>query len=322
MKNAEPYLSRRALYTLIALLIITNVATLVWHSVSHQTIEEFVAEYPYIDLSRNFVSQEHYITTLQPLREKVRDLASDYGSDNLSIYIEFLNTGANISINQDTYISPASLSKLPIAFAVMKKVEEGEWKLSNELVLLPEDRDEGSADERDPLWGYPIGTRFTIERLMEEMLTTSDNTAYRMFSRNLSVGEVNRVIEGLGLEKLLTADGKMSAKEYSRFFRSLYTANFLNRENSQRILEWLDASIFEDFLAYPIDNDIPFPHKFGENAAERVYADSGIMYVSDRPLIISVMIQGNPALPLAEDRARAAALMRMISKESYEYISK
>lgn len=277
--------------------------------------------YPLIDVARNFIPQEHYITTLQPLRESVHDLASDYGSDNLSIYIEFLNTGANISINPDAYISPASLSKLPIAFAVMKKIEDGEWKLGNELVLMPEDRDQGSANEDDPLWGYPVGSRFTIERLLEEMLITSDNTAYRIFARNLSVGEVNSVIEDLGLEKLLTADGKMSAKEYSRFFRSLYVANFLNRENSQRVLEWLDASTFEEFLAHPIGGDTPFPHKFAENVEARNYADSGIVYIPHRPYIISVMIQGNPDIPLDEDRARATALMRAVSQKAYEYMS-
>ncbi len=306
---------------IITTLIVINLLSIGYIFYHHSVENLSRSPYPLIDLARNFIPQEHYITTLQPLRESVRDLASDYGSDNLSIYIEFLNTGANISINPDTYISPASLIKLPVALAVMKKIEEGEWKLSNELVLMPEDRDRGWADESDPLWGYPIGTRFTIERLLKEMLTTSDNTAYYILTRNLSVGEINRVISDLGLEKLLAKDGKISAKEYSRFFRSLYTANFLNRENSQRVLEWLDASTFEDFLAYPIKNDISFPHKFGENTEERVYADSGIVYSPNRPYIITVMVQGNPALPLEEDRVKAKVLMRAVSEESYKYIS-
>ncbi|MBP6946262.1 MAG: serine hydrolase [Candidatus Pacebacteria bacterium] len=321
MKN-QPIKNNKLLIAIIVILALINAGMVARYVMHSHSIEDIVAEYPYIDPSRNFIPQEHYITTLQPLREAVRDLASDYGGDKVSIYIEFLNTGANVSINPDTYISPASLIKLPIVFAVMKKIEDGEWKLSNELVLMSEDRDRGWADENDPLWGYPIGSRFTIERLLEEMLATSDNTAYFILSRNLTVGEVNHVISNLGLEKLLTEDGRVSAKEYSRFLRSLYSANFLNRENSQRILEWLDASTFEDFLAHSISNDIPFPHKFGENTEVRIYADSGIVYVPNRPFIISVMIQGSPKLSLEEDRAQAIAFMRAVSQEAYEYISK
>jgi len=38
-------------------------------------------------------------------------------------------------------ILPASLIKVPLAMAVMKKIESGDWNLYNELVLMKEDRD-------------------------------------------------------------------------------------------------------------------------------------------------------------------------------------
>lgn len=90
---------------------------------------------------RHFMEEKHIITTLQPIREKFREIIDQNGPDSISLYFEYLNTGANISINPDLRILPASLIKVPLAMAVMKKVERGEWLLTNELVMMKEDRD-------------------------------------------------------------------------------------------------------------------------------------------------------------------------------------
>lgn len=302
-------------------LVVTNAATGTYYYFSPSR-EEVQSRYPYIDFSRNFIDQKHYLTTLQPIRESLNIMADEYGRDSVSIYVEYLNTGANISIGPDVYVWSASLPKLPIAMAAMKKVEEGDWRLTNELVLMPVDKDKNSGSKDDKLWEHPVGTQFTIEKLLREMLANSDNTAQEIVYRNLHADEIDRVVFDLGLDKLFNKEGRMSAKEYSRFFRSLYTASFLNRENSQQILRWLDESTFEDFLGSSVPDDVPFPHKYGENVIERVYADSGIVYIPNRPYIISVMIQGDAEVDLKEDKARAEALMRTVSKTVYEYISR
>lgn len=87
------------------------------------------------------MTEENIITTLQPIRLKFNEIVQKNGPKSISIYFEYLNTGANISINQDLRILPASLIKVPLAMAVMKKIERGEWLLSNELILMKEDRD-------------------------------------------------------------------------------------------------------------------------------------------------------------------------------------
>lgn len=304
---------------LVIFLIFLNILTVVFFLYRKETI---VNKYPYIDFSRNFIDQEHYITTLQPLRENLVEMAKEFGNDSVSIYIEDLNTGSNISINQDKYIWPASLTKLPLALAVVKKIEDGQWKLSNELVLMKGDIDSNSGDVNNLLSKYPLGTTFTIEKLLQELLTNSDNTAYFILKRNMHQDELYKVVEDLGLDKLFSDNGRLSAKEYSRLFRSLYTANFLSRENSQMILEMLDASIFNDFITYGLFDLVKFPHKYGENDQLRAYSDSGIVYVPNRPYIISVMIQGDEKIPLGVDKEKATVFMREISNVTYDYISK
>lgn len=325
MKPKDTTSTSKQRWQIVSAVLVFLLLAIVFHAYVFERntvdLETITSRYPLLDPARNIIPQEHYFSTLQPLRETLNTLADDFGVDNVSLYMEFLNTGASILVGPDVYIWSASLPKLPIAMSVMKKIEEGEWKLSNELVLMPQDKNKDSGSEEDSLWEHPVGTRFTIETLLQELLIHSDNTAHNIIYRNLHADELDRVVIELGLYGLFNEDGKMSAKEYSRFFRSLYTANFLNRDSSQRILMWLDESPFNDFLGRAIPEGVPFPHKYGENRIQRVYADSGIVYVPGRPYLITVMISGNSEVPVEEDRARAETFMHAVSEAAYTFVA-
>lgn len=113
----------------------------------------------------------------------------------------------------------------------------------------------------------------------------------------------------------------MSAKEYSRVLRSLYTASYLSRTGSEKILEWLDAATFNDFLSGSIPESVRFSHKYGEHIELNAYSDSGIVYLPNRPYIISVMVQGKEGEPYEAERQQAGRFMQSISKEVYDYFS-
>ncbi|OGY91492.1 MAG: hypothetical protein A3B31_01235 [Candidatus Komeilibacteria bacterium RIFCSPLOWO2_01_FULL_53_11] len=309
----------------IVLLLMANIVTvgfLVYSYLGREdSVQQFVNEYPLLDPARNFVAQKHFIVNVQPLREDLQALVKEFGESSVSLYVEFLNTGANIAINPDIYIWPASLAKVPLAMAVMKKIEAGDWNLGNELVLLPGDRNEESGSEDSPLSEYPFGTRFTIEALLEELLINSDNTAYYMLIRNIHADELNQIVDDLGFDALFSDDGKVSAKEYSRMFRALYNASYLTREHSEMILEWLDESTFDDYLSHDLSKETRFPHKYGEKIDLRVYLDSGIVYLPNRPYLITVMVNGQPGELLDADRERAIQFMRGVSKKVYDYFT-
>lgn len=307
----------RCYLIVIVFLIISNIFSIFWFIDAKNDLN--INQYKYIDISRNFIDQEDFIVNLQPIRDKVNQMSKDFGEDKVSIYLEFLNTGANISVNKENYIWPASLTKLPVAMAVMKKIEDGDWQLNSELVLMSGDANGDSGDVNNLLAKNPVGTRFTIEQLLKELLINSDNTAYNILVRNLHIDELNQVKNELGIDVLFDDSGRMSAKEYSRIFRALYTSSFLKRVNSEMIMSWLDESQFNDFLAKNIDPSIPFPHKYGENLLLNVYADSGIVYLEDRPYMITVMVQGASEQPIVEAKNEATHFMQAISQEVYTY---
>lgn len=159
----------------------TVALTGLFFSLRASSVDAFIAQYPFLDPMRNFLHEEDIITTLQPIREEFQKIVTREGPNSISIYFEYLTTGANISINQDLRILPASLIKVPLAMAVMKKVESGHWNLDNELVLMKEDRDINWGE----VYKRPIGSTITIRELIDEMLLNSDNTAYHILYRNL-----------------------------------------------------------------------------------------------------------------------------------------
>lgn len=319
MKEQNATTKNMILVAAIALLAISNIATLIWMQIHPHTVEEQLAQYPLIDPARHFIPQEHFISTLQPLRERIHALVDAEKDLRISAYIEFLNTGANIIVNPGETYWPASLAKVPVAMAVMGTIESGVWTLDQKLTLEEVDR----AREPSMVDKNPTGTQFTVRQLLEALLIHSDNTALMILLRNVPQSELDAVRDGLGLEDVFNLEGEVTAREYSRIFRSLYTANYLSRANSQLLLEMLDKAEWDHFLSKTVPATIPFPHKYGIEPAKGTYSDSGVVYVPNRPFLITVMIEASTtqAEPTDEQVAQIERVMAAMSNMSLEYFT-
>lgn len=275
-------------------------------------LNEFKAQYPYLDFARNFVDQKHFIINIEPLRNDLRRIASNTDDANISIYFEVLNTGANISINQDLRFVPGSLIKLPTSMAVLKKIEAGEWSLEDEFILYEEDKNNKFGD----MHKYPEGSKFKISELLDKLLIDSDDTAHKILYRNVKEQQFNSVLSSLGLEELFDENYYITAKEYSRIFRSLYTSSYLTRKYSQYLLELLTKSNFNNYLRKGLPDIVTFSHKTGIHVPRNTYLDSGIVYIPNRPYILTVIVNANPG----KDQKTAEKIMEEISSRVYEYI--
>ncbi len=296
-------------------ILILNLAFFGWFfGIRDDSFSNFKNKHPLIDPSRSFIDQKNFIVNLQPLRIELRRLVAEQKNKDISLYFEFLNTGANIAINQDIRVWPASFPKLPVAMAAVKKVEKGFWSFDQEFELLEQDKD----NHYGFLFNQLAGTKFKLEELLKYMLIYSDNTAYKILLRGLNDDELNEIIADLGLEGLFTNDGLVSAKEYSRLFRSLYTSSFLKRENSEKILNLLGNTELKNFLAQGVPNEIIFSHKFGIDRSKYSYLDSGLVFLPNRPYLITVAIKGS-GTPGEEEGVDK--FMKRVGELAYKYIS-
>jgi beta-lactamase class A len=257
---------------------------------------------------RGIISSKDAIVNFKDLREYLNET---YESDpNISVYFEFLNTGSNISINKDAEFFPASLLKVPLAMAVFKKIERGEWKWGNELIILASDKDTHFGN----LYKEESGSRHTIESLVRESLVNSDNTAYSVLLRNMESDELNAVYQHLGLEDFFADDGKISARRYAVVLRSLYNASYLSTQDSEEILKLLTETPFQEYLGQGLPKNIKFAHKIGDSAKEKVLMDAGIVYIPSRPYLLIVMIYG-------KSDQEAKNIMKDVSNKVYNYVN-
>jgi beta-lactamase class A len=291
------------------LFIITRPVAL--YIVSQKVKNATINQHPLLDPLRQFVPAESYITNVQELRDYLSDLGNKY-PDSISIYYENINSGSNISINKHLDLFPASLSKLVQAILIVKKIENKQLSWNTKLKALPEDISSDSGTLYKTIGEDPV----TVEKLLEELLVNSDNTAQNILRRQIVVDDYISFQYETGLQDLYNEKGLISAKEYTRAFRVLYTSSYLEPENSQKILGYLSRSTFKDFLAQGIPSDVIFAHKYGENTQYNIFADSGIVYVPGKPYMITVIIKGKDSSP--ETRKWVVGLMKEISERAYK----
>lgn len=289
------------------------------------SIGSFLNDYKLLNPSVAIVDKKNLIVDFQDLRNSLRMKYENRNDFEVAIYFEYLPTGANITVNNDARIWPASLIKIPVAMAAVKKVEKGEWKKDQLITLLEEDKNRAFGE----LYKTPTGTAFPLNRILHESLVNSDNTAHFMLLRSLSVDELEDVYKHVGLEDVLNeirhlpaeqqGDNRITAKRYTVFFRSLYNATYLNPEYSEWFLELLKNAP-KQLLSQGMPEDTLFVHKTGIRTGEKVWADAGIVYVPGRPYLVTVMVQqkteGSPK------EKEAVHLFKEISEEIYGYVSK
>jgi beta-lactamase class A len=308
----KSFLNKKTLTLLIFMLVLSNIITGYLYFNYKKVKDEPKNEYPLIDYSRNFTDQKNFIVNLVPLKKDLEEIVAEKKDMTISLYIEFLNTGANININIDTPIWPASLIKLPVVMAAAKKVEKGNWSWTDELTLTDVDKDSGFGD----LYVKPNGTKFTVEKLVEESFVNSDNTAHLLLARNIDQETFFDVGTEIGID-LFDSNKKIRAKDYARILRSLYYSSFLKRENSQKLLEYLTRTNINDYLSKGIPAEIKFAHKMGRNREQKVFADAGIVYIPGKPYLINVIVE---ATDLNQEE-EIEELFNDISKKTFNYFS-
>lgn len=309
------------IYIAITLVLIGTCAWWINHSYEHDHAAEHyiqhVKDFPLLDPALPFYNRDDLIVNIQELRSYLFGLPEQNKDwSDVSIYFEVMSTGANISVNGTNRIWPASLAKLPISMIAMKKVEKGDWDLGTKF-LVREQHVTGSDKEISKL---KIGSTHTLEQVISIMLTDSDNVAYRMLTEKMSDEELLSISEAVGLEQLYDQDAKVSTREYTRLFRALHSATYLDMEASEKLLELLDYSAYKGMIRSGLPDDVKFSHKWGINDVENVYGDSGIVFLKDKTFLISIMVQGKGADHNA-DQVKAEALIAEAGKRAYEFMA-
>lgn len=114
-------------------------------------------------------------------------------SARIGVYLRDLDTGETVSHQSSQRWYLASMVKVPVAIAVLRGVERGDFTLDTPVTLRASDYVDGAGSTNRK----PVGTSVRIRALLEQMIIHSDNTASDMLIDLVGIAEVNAVVESL-----------------------------------------------------------------------------------------------------------------------------
>lgn len=259
------------------------------------------------------------------IQKLVDNLKKKYQANEVSVYFRNLNDGPWFGINQDINYFPASLLKLPIMLAYYK-ASESEPKVLDEKITYDEGYVKTLGNFNEEEYYKPEKTiepkqTYTVSELIEKMIVYSDNNAKNLLVLNLDKPDMlYKLYTDLGLAsppELRSGGDVLTVHEYATFYRILYNASYLNKEDSNKVLELLSRSNFNRGINAGVPDNIKVAHKFGEHSDNnfRQLHDCGIIYYPQNPYILCIMTRGAVFDELEK-------IIGEISKSVYEHVDK
>ncbi len=238
---------------------------------------------------------------LKPFEEKVEDfvtgeLHKKWG-DQVSVYFRELNNGLAFTIGKTEFYYPASLLKVPEMIAILKEASERPGLLSKKIVY--NNLRLKSAQNTDVVDRLVFGRSYTIEELLRRMIEYSDNVSLLLLEHAITPPVIRKVYDDLGILAPQSLDDQstymISSELYSSFFRILYNASYLNKEMSEKALEYLSKTTFNYGIVAGVPPDTKVAHKFGIRHTPtgiKYLHDCGIVYYPNHPYLLCVMTSG------------------------------
>lgn len=240
--------------------------------------------------------------------------------DNTSIYYRDMNNGPWFGIHEKEYFSPASLIKVPLLMAILKKAETDpnilDKKIVNTLTYDPKTQNIQPKVTLDP------NQEYTVKQLIEQMIIYSDDISFNLLNQQLTAKEIINVYNDLGVDiskAMVDPNGNIiTVKAYASFFRILFNASYLSPKMSEYALNLLSKTDFKDGLVAKIPKNIISAHKFGErqylDTGLKQLHDCGIIYLPNKPYLLCIMTRGDNFDNLKSTISHA-------SKTVFDYIS-
>ncbi len=246
------------------------------------------------------VDKQAYIGLKHELTDYIADQQQSGIATEVSVYFRDLHNGPTLGLNEHENFSPASLLKLPLLLAYLDYQIERPGLLADELVLTAKTTD--LQQFYPSMAGLTLGSKYSVEELLEAMIVHSDNDAYYVllsYLREVSGTDVlQQTYIDLGLiDPTSRGDETLTTKGYASIFQQLYHASFLStQELSNQALDLLAQSEFEVGLRAGLPENVLVAHKFGERSdlpsGEKQLHDCGVVYYPDNPYLLCVMTRG------------------------------
>ncbi len=288
-------------YLLILLGVVfwLTVGFLFGKSSTKQITSWFLYTNPVLDYNiSSSIMENKNINLEQELQEYLEIKKWKNKTTHISVYFRNLNNGNRFGINEKEEFSPASLMKLPLLIAYYKLSENYPNVLNEKLVYIPDPVEQEITQNIKPEKTLEPYQEYVIKDLLDRMILYSDNKSSILLENAIDLELYKKSFIDIGINFPEFRDGmfenNINIVEYASFFRVLYNASYINRSNSEYILDLLSNTTFIKWLKRWIPEDIVVSHKFGERVInwEKQLHDCWIVYYPDHPYLLCVMTRG------------------------------
>jgi beta-lactamase class A len=227
------------------------------------------------------------------LNNYVSQLLNEKKVSAISVYVRDLNNGPWFGINSSDKFIGGSLLKVPLLITYLKMSDSDPSFLSKIIKY-----DKKITDNRQyfrPQKEIEVGKTYTVEELLDYMVSYSDNNAAELLLQNIGDDKLSNTFEALGFGKPnIDEPYPVDTVTYAAFFRILYNSSYLSRESSEKALKMLSEADFNYGLTASIPSDVVVSHKFGIRTDGDINQlhDCGIVYYPKHPYLACIMTKG------------------------------
>jgi beta-lactamase class A len=235
------------------------------------------------------------------LEAQIRDI--DRNLDGvMGVAIEDLATGQTFFLRADEIYPQASSIKITVLAELYHQAQlsaegaSGKAKLTDLYTVDAKDL----VQDSDIMLGLTPGvTRLTNRDLATMMVAVSDNSAANVLIDRVGIGNVNALLDSLGLthtrlqRKMMdlkaASEGReniSTPREMMTLLEQIYRGKVLHKEMTAEFLNMLSTHK-DSAISRGLPEEVRSADKPGE--LEGVRADSGIVFAQNRPYVISVM---------------------------------
>ena len=232
--------------------------------------------------------------------------------DHYGVVVQALDRSAGAAVNPDRGFEAASLFKLGVMHEVFRQAAEGSLDFTQPLLIT----DEAATWDLGTLgtWAVP-GQRITVERLLERMITISDNTAAVTLANRVGWHRIDPGLAEVGVCATLTRGPlRTTARDMAALLAAIGRGEAVSSEASAEMAALLLRQQIRDRIPAGTPVGVPVGNKTG-NLPDATH-DVAIVYAPTGPYVLAVLSDLPwTATPIVELSRRIYVYMQTLGSE-------
>ncbi len=250
------------------------------------------------------------------LSQKMNEL----GLKNAGVVLMDLNNGHVASVNGDKAFYPASVIKLPVMTEAFHQAANGKISMDQIITVKSENVVGTWQPDGDNRPLLDTGTKVSVRKLVELMITRSDNTATNVLIDVLGRKNITNYMKMLGLNHIevnrklsvdsdsqATGRNTMTSNDTAKLLTLIGTNKLINEKSSHEMLNILGGQLDNDKIPAGLPTGAKTFHKTGETS--ETCHDAAIVKYGNKTYIMTVFTN----MPPDSSRDKIVSLANKIS---------